>query len=253
MSMNNYVISGLKIGNSTSKKDKQFIDNIINNNKLNKCVIVGKLFEFDANPSSNDFRYVYDMFKDKYTYIEIVHNYSENSYTKLICDLLNIKIEKEHLYYKEGSKNKSIGELHYFNDFSSYLKNGEIIDNSTKKLEVKITDKTDLKKLKDIIVNEKSSEVVEVEIDESVKNIKEEKQTDLILLLNQDNVKLNKRPKNEEDNIKDLDIDILEDPIDPNFKPNKNNYIKLLISIINNKNYSENEKKFYINTLKKIY
>ena len=261
-----YLIGNLRIGANIGgkiswEKNLKFFDSLITDmEEGSSCVIVGKLFEHDMSPSATDFMTAFNILLKIHSKssVKICANLNENSYTYNIAKVLGFEIEQSELY-RTGIETKKIGNIYsltcpYYlegekrNSKFGYFKGEgetfEFIENpfSSKVIDVKITKDTDLKELKKI-TEDKQDDVINIELDKSiVKDMEDTDHTDLILILNQDNVKVEKRKET-------IDLSSTED-ID--FSPDKNFYIKLLISIINNKEMSDDKRKAYLKTLKDI-
>jgi len=261
-----YLIGGLRIGANIGgklswEKNLKFFDSLIENmEEKSSCVIVGKLFEDDMSPSATDFMIAFNILLkiQAKADVKICANIDQSSYTYNIAKVLGFKIEESELY-RSGIETKKIGNVYslacpYYlegekrNSIFGYFKgNGEsfeFVENqfSSKVIDVKITKETDLKELKKI-TEDKKDDVINIELDKKIiREMEDEDHTELILILNQDNVKVEKRKET---------ID-LSSSVDIDFSPNKNFYIKLLISIINGKEMSENKKNAYLKTLRDI-
>lgn len=263
-----YLIGRLRIGSISNIKNNDnllFLKELIKDLETDdKCIIVGNIFENDENVKAKDFTKAYNLFlniKNK-TVIEIVCKYDEHSYTKILADILNIKITipNEKYLYRSGVETKKIGNVYtlacpyytegekrnsIFGYFKGFDNKFEFIENinSSKIINILINEKTDLKKIKDL-VESKTKDIIKVELEENLmKKIESDKNTDLILILNKDNVETEKRKS----------LLNLEASNNIDFTPSKNFYLKLLISIIKNKEELDDiKKKNYINILKKI-
>jgi hypothetical protein len=262
-----YLIGKFRIGapvggKITWEKNLKFFDHLTENMiDDSECIIVGRLFEYDTNPSATDFMLAFNILLklQSKSNVKMHLEVDENSYTYNIAKILGINIEKDSDLYREGIETKKIGNTYsvacpYYLDgekrkskfgyFEGKDGNFEFIENpfSSKVIEVKITPETDIKELKKV-TEEKKDDLISIELDKKIlKEMHDEEQTDLILLLNQDNVKVEKKRES-------LDLSSVEE-ID--FTPDKNFYIKLLISIIQNKGMSDPKKKAYLKTLKEI-
>lgn len=261
-----YLIGRIRIGACIGGKltwDKYlpFFDDILEDMKVgDECIINGKIFDNDINPNPKDFMEAFNILLKLQTKskITINSNINSDSYTYNIAKILGINIENiENIregietkkigntytlacpYYIEGEKiNSKFGYFKGDNTDYTFIENNK----SSKILDIKITEKTDIKELKRI-TETKKDDVIKIKLDDNVlKNMDTSDQTDLILILNKDNVKVNKRKET-------IDIEDIED-ID--FKPNKNFYIKMLISIIKNKDMSDNKRKMYMEELKSL-
>jgi len=262
-----YLIGRFRIGASVGgkiswEKNLKFFDQLVNRMEENSlCTIVGKLFEYDTNPSAEDFMLAFNILLklQRKSSVEIHSDVNENSYTYNIAKILGLNIKRESDLYREGIETKKVGNIYSvacpyylegekrkakFGYFKGEGKDFNFIENenSSKVIEVKITNETDLKELKKV-TESKKDDVINIELDKKViKDMQDEDHTDLVLLLNKDNVKVEKRKET-------LDLSSTED-ID--FTPNKNFYLKLLVSIIKEKEISESKKKAYLKTLKEI-
>lgn len=253
---------GAKIGGQiTWEKNLKFFDQLVSDmENQSECIIVDKLFEFDMAPTATDFMLAFQILLklQSKSNIKICANLSENSYTYNIAKILGIEIEDQSEIYRAGIETKKIGNTYslacpYYlegekrNSKFGYFKGEEDLifvenDNSSKVIEVKITPDTDLKELKKI-TEEKKDDIINIELDKkTIREIEDEDQTDLILILNQDNVRVEKRKET---------LEIISNE-DIEFSPDKNFYLKLLISIIKEKGMTEAKTKAYLNTLKEI-
>lgn len=254
---------GAPVGGKISwDKNLKFFDQLTEDMvEGSKCVIVGKIFEYDTNPSASDFMLAFNILLKLQNKADIsIHTeVNQNSYTYNIAKILGLKIGIETDLYREGIETKKIGNTYsvacpYYLDgekrkskfgyFKGENDDFEFVENlhSSKVIEVKITPETDLKELKKV-TEEKKDDVISIELDKKIiKEMHDEDHTDLVLLLNQDNVKVEKKRET-------LDLSSTED-ID--FSPDKNFYLKLLISIIQGKEMSEAKTKAYLKTLKEI-
>lgn len=246
---------GAKVGaNLDWSKNLKFFDQLQQNmQKGDELIIIGRLFEHDQCPTASDFMIAFNLllkFQEKSS-IKIVN--ADEFYTKNLATILGIDIINSDKY-KIGSETKKVGEMYFLacpyylegekRSKHGYFRDGEFIENlnSSKTLEVLITADTDLKELKKI-TEEKKDDIIKIELDKKMlEQISDESNSDLILILNQDNVQVEK--------VKE-EIKLETDDID--FKPTKNFYIKLLMSIINNREMTEAKKNAYIKVLKEVY
>jgi len=262
-----YLIGGLRIGadigaNLNWDNNLTFLRKFSENTKSGSiCVIVGDIFEDEITTSAENFMIAFNLLLNiqKNCTIKICSEFKEDTYTYNISKILGI--EKDfNTSYRKGLETKKIGDTYtlacpYYlegekrNTKFGYLESEDNVnfnfienDYSSKTLNVKITKDTDIKELTKI-TKTKKDDIINVEIDKHlISEINDTDHTDLIVLLNQDNVKVEKHK---------VILNITKsDDID--FKPNKNFYIKMLVSIIKNKGMTDNKTKVYLKTLKDI-
>jgi len=266
-----YLIGRLRIGAPIGGKlswDKnlKFFDQLCDQMEKDSVVtIIGNLFDNDMSPTAKDFMIAFRILlkiQEKAEIIICCPAIDDKSYTYTIALILGLRIQNTETttLYRTGLETKKIGNTYslacpYYlegekrNSKFGYFKgedtNYEFVENlkSSRVIEMKITQDTDLKELK-MITDNKKDDVIKIELDKNlINNINDDDHTDLILILNQDNVNVEKR-KDSLDNIESLD--------DIDFTPDKNFYIKLLISIIKNKEMSDLKRKALMTTLKEI-
>lgn len=260
-----YLIGKLRIGAKLKEglnwdKNLIFFDSLYQDiENKSTLIIVGNVFDDEISTTPVDFMTGFNIllkFQNKCN-IKICSNPIKDSYTFNLAQILGIEFINSELYrsgietkkigntyslgcpyYLEGEKKKS--KFGYFKGKEDFM----FIENkySAKNIEVKITKETDLQEIKKI-TELKKEDIINIELDKNViSQINDEDHTDLILILNKENVKVKKHKE---------EIKILEtENID--FTPNKNFYLKMLISIIKNKDISEYNKKKYLKTLKEI-
>lgn len=254
-----YLIGNFRIGakvgaNLDWSKNLKFFEELQQNmQKGDELIIVGKLFEYDQCPAAEDFMFAFNLLLKFQEKSNVKISFSDNYYTKNLATILGIELIEDDRY-KIGSETKKVGEIYFLacpyylegekRSKHGYFKNGEFIENlnSSKTLEVLITADTDLKELKKI-TEEKKDDIIKIELDKKmIEQISDESNSDLILLLNQDNVLVEK-----------VKEEVILETDDIDFKPTKNFYIKLLMSIINNRDMTEAKKNAYIKVLKEVY